>query len=137
MVLMTSSFRIPAGHSSAINTHIRKRFPFPLTPAQDKVVVEIARDLSSTVPTNRLIQGDVGSGKTAVAYLAAVTVAAGGHQVALMAPTELLAEQHARTLASLSQGSSAPIRIALLTASVPRFSYLLLTAFTPVRCSIE
>lgn len=99
---------------------LSRELPFELTRAQQRSWREISHDLSRPHPMSRLLQGDVGSGKTAVAYLAAVTVVAGGHQVALMAPTELLAEQHARTLASLSQGSSAPIRIALLTASVPR-----------------
>ena len=71
---------------------------------------------------NRLVQGDVGSGKTAVAFLAAAAVAANGMQVALMAPTELLAEQHARTLRRLVEGSSdsLDLEVALLTASLPR-----------------
>ena len=93
--------------------------PFELTGAQQRSWREIAGDLSRPHPMSRLLQGDVGSGKTAVAYLAAVAVAAGGHQAALMAPTELLAEQHARTLASLSANASVPLRCALLTASVP------------------
>ena len=97
-----------------------RELPFELTGAQQRSWREIADDLARPHPMSRLLQGDVGSGKTAVAYLAALAVAASGHQTALMAPTELLAEQHARTLASLSRGASTPLRCALLTASVPR-----------------
>ena len=68
--------------------------PFDLTAAQSRVVGELSQDLNSTTPMQRLMQGDVGSGKTVVAALAALQVAASGVQVALMAPTEILAEQH-------------------------------------------
>ena len=96
--------------------------PFALTGAQARVWKELRGDLAKPHPMNRLVQGDVGSGKTVVALLAAVAAAANGQQAALMAPTELLAEQHVRTLARLAgSGERAlPIRIALLTASVPR-----------------
>jgi ATP-dependent DNA helicase RecG len=96
--------------------------PFRLTGAQRRAVAEIRADLARPHPMNRLLQGDVGSGKTAVAFLAAVSVAEAGRQTALMAPTELLAEQHERSLARLaaSGGESTRLRIALLTASVPR-----------------
>ena len=73
------------------------RLPFALTGAQRRVVEDIRADLRTGHPMLRLVQGDVGSGKTAVAALAALAVIAGGGQAALMAPTELLAEQHART----------------------------------------
>jgi ATP-dependent DNA helicase RecG len=95
--------------------------PFQLTTAQSRAWGEIGADLARPPPMSRLVEGDVGSGKTVVAYLAALAVAESGHQSALMAPTELLAEQHARTLdklARLSPGSE--LRIALLTSSVPR-----------------
>ncbi|MDP6979855.1 MAG: ATP-dependent DNA helicase RecG [Myxococcota bacterium] len=96
--------------------------PFRLTEAQLRVWREISRDLSRRHPMNRLLQGDVGSGKTAIALLAAVAVAASGRQAALMAPTELLAEQHARSLERLI--AEAPrvlgLRIGLLTSSLPR-----------------
>jgi ATP-dependent DNA helicase RecG len=72
--------------------------PFALTAAQSRVVAEIAADLARDRPMHRLLQGDVGSGKTAVAALAMYLVAASGCQAALMAPTEILAEQHAVTL---------------------------------------
>ena len=80
--------------SRRIDERIRKRIPFELTPGQEAVVADLGRDLSQAVPTNRLIQGDVGSGKTIVALYAMLLAAASGHQSALMAPTELLAEQH-------------------------------------------
>jgi ATP-dependent DNA helicase RecG len=98
------------------------RLPFRLTKAQERVLAEIRADLARAHPMHRLLQGDVGSGKTAVAWLAACAVADAGHQSALMAPTELLAEQHERTLRRLAggEGARAPLRIGLLTASVPR-----------------
>lgn len=101
--------------------HAAARLPFVLTGAQQRAWREIREDLARPHPMNRLLEGDVGSGKTAVAFLAAQAAAAAGFQSALMAPTELLAEQHARTLRSLGAafGDEAP-RIALLTASVPR-----------------
>ncbi|MCC7386852.1 MAG: ATP-dependent DNA helicase RecG [Deltaproteobacteria bacterium] len=71
--------------------------PFVLTGAQSRVLEEIARDLAAPRPMNRLLQGDVGSGKTAVAMIAAAIVAEAGRQTALLAPTEILAEQHALT----------------------------------------
>ena len=79
---------------------------------------EIRGDLSRPHPLNRLLEGDVGSGKTVVAFLAAVAAAESGHQTALMAPTELLAEQHARTLRRLAAaaGEAAGLRMALLTS---------------------
>ncbi|NJK88024.1 MAG: DEAD/DEAH box helicase [Myxococcales bacterium] len=94
-----------------------RMFPFPLTGGQRRAMAEIARDLASPYPMNRLLQGDVGSGKTAVAFLAAALVARAGRQTALLAPTEILSDQHAanarRTLDPLG------IRTALLTGSTP------------------
>jgi len=99
-----------------------KALPFALTGAQRRVVREILDDLARPHPMNRLLQGDVGSGKTAIAVLAAVAVAACGGQTALMAPTELLAEQHYRTLRAFAAGAGEDLglRIGLLTASLPR-----------------
>jgi ATP-dependent DNA helicase RecG len=96
--------------------------PFQLTPAQCRAWAEIRADLGRPHPMSRLLQGDVGSGKTAVAFLAAIAAAESGFQAALMAPTELLAEQHERTLQQLAGGGgeATQIRIALLTASVSR-----------------
>jgi ATP-dependent DNA helicase RecG len=93
--------------------------PFELTGAQQRAWSEIAGDLARPHPMHRLLQGDVGSGKTVVALLAAVAARAGGMQAALMAPTELLAEQHARTVGGLMDqaGGGLGLRTALLTAS--------------------
>lgn len=68
--------------------------PFPLTNAQRRAIAEITADMTSPLPMHRLLQGDVGSGKTLVAVMAMLTAVQGGHQAALMAPTEVLAEQH-------------------------------------------
>ncbi len=90
--------------------------PFELTAAQRRVLAEILGDLARPYPMARLLEGDVGSGKTAVAALAAAHVLHGGGQVAMMAPTELLAEQHMATLTQLF--SASPWRPHLLTGSV-------------------
>ncbi len=100
-----------------VDERARTVLPFALTGAQRRVVGEIAAELEGPVPMGRLLQGDVGSGKTVVAALAMLAAAQGGHQAALMAPTELLAEQHAATLSGLLGGSVG--RIELLTSSVP------------------
>jgi ATP-dependent DNA helicase RecG len=84
--------------SSEIDRRIRQRFPFSLTRAQDEAVGAIVSDLTRTRPMNRLLQGDVGCGKTVVALYAALTAVANRCQVAIMAPTELLAEQHYRSI---------------------------------------
>ncbi len=99
-----------------------KSLPYRLTGAQRRVMREILEDLAKPHPMNRLLQGDVGSGKTVVALLAAVAVAACGGQTALMAPTELLAEQHFRTLSTLvkSLAPTVKLRVGLLTSSLPR-----------------
>ncbi|MFN3467627.1 MAG: ATP-dependent DNA helicase RecG, partial [Candidatus Brocadiales bacterium] len=81
-----------------VDAHIRRLFPFSLTGAQEKVIGDIRRDMESPRPMNRLLQGDVGSGKTVVALYAMLVAVANGFQTALMAPTEILAEQHYRTL---------------------------------------
>ena len=92
------------------------RLPFPLTGAQRRVMEEIAGDMASGRPMNRLVQGDVGSGKTVVAAYAAWLAAGAGYQSALMAPTEVLAEQHFRSLSALLE--PAGVRVGLLTGSL-------------------
>jgi ATP-dependent DNA helicase RecG len=82
----------------AIDERIRRLFPFRLTADQDKAVAEVCRDLAAEKPMQRLLQADVGAGKTAVAVYALLVTVANKHQAALMAPTEVLARQHARTL---------------------------------------
>ncbi len=91
----------------------RAGLPFPLTAAQNRVIGEIATDLAAGAPMLRLLQGDVGSGKTVIAAAAALITAGSGAQSALMAPTELLAEQHARTLIEWLQPLG--LEVALLT----------------------
>jgi len=81
--------------NNALNQQFLNNLPFEPTGAQARVVSEIRKDLASDTPMMRLVQGDVGSGKTLVAALAALTAIGEGYQVALMAPTEILAEQHA------------------------------------------
>jgi len=80
--------------SEEIDRRIRKRFPFLLTDDQDKTIAEIVADMQKATPMNRLLQGDVGSGKTVVALYAALLAVANRTQVAIMAPTEILANQH-------------------------------------------
>ncbi|MFH1551140.1 MAG: ATP-dependent DNA helicase RecG [Planctomycetota bacterium] len=96
----------------AIDEHIRKRFPFVLTPAQEKVIREITADIENPAPMNRLLQGDVGSGKTVVALYAMLGYVANGFQTAIMAPTEILAGQHYNTVMRYLKGSR--VRTALL-----------------------
>jgi ATP-dependent DNA helicase RecG len=104
------------GVDERARTSCRAVVPFRLTEAQKRVSREIVADLGSTVPMRRLLQGDVGSGKTIVALLATAVVVANGHQVAFMAPTEILAEQHYLNLRRLLAGQ--PIVVDLLTGAV-------------------
>lgn len=104
------------------------RLPYVLTGAQERVIAEIEADLAGPHPMHRLLQGDVGSGKTVVAVSALLVAVQGGHQGALMAPTEVLAEQHAAGIGQLVGGmglddaahllGERPLRIELLTSSV-------------------
>jgi ATP-dependent DNA helicase RecG len=90
---------------------LAERLPFALTKAQRRVVNEIAGDMKSSRPMNRLLQGDVGSGKTIVALLAMLVAVDNGYQVAFMAPTEILAEQHFRTLAGYLEDLPVTVRL--------------------------
>ena len=99
-----------------IDRRIRARFPFALTAAQDRAISEIAADLSRPRPMNRLLQGDVGAGKTVVALYAALVAVANHKQAAIMAPTEILAAQHYGKLQSYLAGSK--VRMAMLTGSM-------------------
>ena len=93
-----------------------KTIPFELTDSQKEVVNEIYKDLKSNYPSNRLIEGDVGSGKTIVAALAIYAVALDNYEVCFMAPTEILAYQHYQTLSNIFKNT--PIRIEILTSSI-------------------
>ncbi len=101
--------------STKIDSRIRRLFPFELTASQNQVVQEISSDMSQNVPMNRLLQGDVGSGKTAVAAYVMLVTVAHGHQSVLMTPTEVLAQQHFQTLSELLAQSH--VRMRLLTGS--------------------
>ncbi|HZS48135.1 MAG TPA: ATP-dependent DNA helicase RecG [Blastocatellia bacterium] len=110
----------PKGTVIEINDHIRQVIrsilPFELTGAQKRVLKQIKEDLVSKKPMNRLLQGDVGCGKTVVALLSAIMAIENGYQTALMVPTEILAEQHARNLKRML--AKTPYRVELLTGSV-------------------
>jgi ATP-dependent DNA helicase RecG len=103
------SFRV----GTNVDSHIRKLIPFNLTGAQERVINEIKEDMRSDKPMNRLLQGDVGSGKTVVAIYAVLAAIANGYQTALMAPTEILAEQHYQTIQKYLANSH--VRVCLLT----------------------
>jgi len=105
-------------NTDLIDGRIRRRFPFKLTAAQEKAIHDIVSDLAKPVPMNRLLQGDVGSGKTVVALYAALLTVAHRHQVAIMAPTEILAEQHHRSIQTYLAGSR--VRTSLLVGGLPR-----------------
>ena len=103
--------------NGTLQKQLLDRVRFTLTRAQQKVWREIAHDLKRSIPMQRLLQGDVGSGKTVVAALAALQAIESGRQVAFMAPTEILAEQHYRKLAAWLDGL--PVEIAWLSGSLP------------------
>ena len=103
--------------TGALARQLLDRVGFKLTRAQERVVREISHDLKRSMPMQRLLQGDVGSGKTVVAALAALQAIESGRQVAFMAPTEILAEQHYRKLSAWLAGL--PVEIAWLSGSLP------------------
>lgn len=101
--------------TASIRKSLKQVLPFDLTNAQKRVIGEIFDDLKSDAPMNRLIQGDVGSGKTIVAFLAILAAMENGYQAALMAPTETLAQQHVRNAVALFDGTG--YRVELLIGS--------------------
>jgi ATP-dependent DNA helicase RecG len=101
-----------------VATSFVSNLPFKLTDAQRVVVWQIYQDMEKTHPMNRLVEGDVGAGKTVVAAMAAAMVMHEGHQVAFMAPTELLARQHAETLQRLLQPLGMDARVGLLVGGM-------------------
>ena len=98
------------------NTFYHNNLPFPLTEAQKRVIREIRKDMGSGRQMNRLLQGDVGSGKTLVALMSMLIAIDNGFQACIMAPTEILAEQHLQTIMDFLKGM--PLRVALLTGIV-------------------
>lgn len=110
--IQTSAVLVPKGQ---LVDEFYKILPFQLTGAQQRVINDILGDLQKTVPMNRLVQGDVGSGKTVVAIIALLAAIQSGYQGALMAPTEVLAEQHYRKLVSWFNLLHLPVE--LLTGS--------------------
>ena len=98
------------------NTFYREHLPFPLTEAQKRVIREIRVDVGSGRQMNRLLQGDVGSGKTLVALMSMLIAIDNGYQACIMAPTEILAEQHLQTIMQFLKGMD--LRVALLTGIV-------------------
>lgn len=117
LALVRTHLRRPAGRATEGTGHLRKKLiealPYSLTRSQSRAVVDIIEDLAKPERMLRLLQGDVGSGKTVVALLAATTVIEGGRQAALMAPTEILARQHYGTIAPLA--AAVGIEVAILT----------------------
>src|ERR1700712_5186894 len=117
LALVRAQLRRPAGDRNAGDGHFRRRIidalPYALTPSQQQAVAAITDDLRQPIRMLRLLQGDVGSGKTVVALLAAAAVAEVGKQAALMAPTEILARQHIKTITPLAE--RAGLRVAILT----------------------
>ncbi|MCU0371467.1 MAG: ATP-dependent DNA helicase RecG [Bacteroidales bacterium] len=100
-----------------VNRFYKEKLPFELTEAQKKVIREIRKDLGAGKQMNRLLQGDVGSGKTLVALMSMLIALDNGFQSCLMAPTEILANQHYHTLNRMTEGLG--VRIGLLTGSTP------------------
>jgi ATP-dependent DNA helicase RecG len=117
LALVRAQLRRPAGDRHAGDGHLRNKvidaLPYALTASQRAAIAAITDDLRQPVRMLRLLQGDVGSGKTVVALLAAAAVAEVGEQAALMAPTEILARQHIKTITPLAE--RAGLRVAILT----------------------
>jgi ATP-dependent DNA helicase RecG len=117
LALLRGRMRARPGRGSAaeglLRARIVKALPYSLTPSQERAVADIIADLAQPNRMLRLLHGDVGSGKTVVALLAAATVIEAGRQAAFMAPTEILARQHLATIAPLAE--AAGIRVAILT----------------------
>lgn len=114
---LTTDLRSPTLPATPeINAAIQRRFPFALTRDQQQAIKEVADDMARQFPMNRLVQGDVGSGKTVVAQYAMLLAVAHKHQAVLMAPTDILARQHQRTFQAALADSR--VRIGLLSGSM-------------------
>jgi ATP-dependent DNA helicase RecG len=114
----------PKGTVIELNDHVREAvrqiLPFKPTEAQKRTLREIVSDMSSSRPMNRLLQGDVGSGKTIVAVQAAVVAIENGYQAALMVPTEILAEQHARNISKILAPSGYRVELLMGSMTAPK-----------------
>jgi len=108
----------PCRLSDAVEARLRGQLPFQLTGAQERVVAELRRDMALGRPMHRLLQGDVGSGKTVVAFVAAAAAMDSGLQAAVMAPTEILARQHFETMEPWARALG--WHAAMITAATPR-----------------
>ncbi|WP_420640629.1 ATP-dependent DNA helicase RecG [Candidatus Leptofilum sp.] len=108
---------VEIGKDTAVLNQFQQSLPYTLTNAQQTVIQEIADDMANSIPMNRLLQGDVGAGKTVVAASALLLAAKAGYQSTLMAPTEILAEQHFKGLQPLLEPLG--VRLCLLTGSTP------------------
>jgi ATP-dependent DNA helicase RecG len=106
----------PLEATARIDARIRRLFPFELTAGQNAAIADVAADMARSVPMNRLLQGDVGSGKTKVAVYALLLAVAHGQQAALMAPTEILGRQHYETLGKLLVAGR--VRVGLLVGGL-------------------
>ncbi|WP_342319648.1 ATP-dependent DNA helicase RecG [Corynebacterium mayonis] len=113
-----SALPLPWVNDRAQN-RLLNNLPFPLTQGQREVLREISQDMSANHPMTRLLQGEVGSGKTIVSLLAMLQAVDNGVQCALLAPTEVLAMQHARSLSELVSSADLPTRVVALTGSLP------------------
>lgn len=112
------SFSTPGGRFTGLEEKLKGLLPFTLTGAQEKTLAEIKREMDSPHPMNRLIQGDVGSGKTIVSLMAALKAVEAGYQAAVMAPTEILSEQHYLTTHRYTEALG--VKTLLLTGKMPR-----------------
>jgi ATP-dependent DNA helicase RecG len=115
--LMTRRQAVPLVCDARIDARVRRLFPFQLTADQSQAIGEIATDMARPYPMNRMLQGDVGTGKTAVAAYAMLLAVAHQTQAVLMAPTEVLARQHYQTLSQLLQASH--VRLRYLSGATP------------------
>jgi len=125
LILRRLSITQKEGRAHAIDDPFVQKFidsfPFVLTNAQKRVMEEIRRDMQSKSPMHRLLQGDVGSGKTIVAFFGCLAAIRNGHQAALMAPTEILARQHFETIEQfLKTGKWGNIRVALMLSTTKK-----------------
>ncbi len=125
VILRRLSFLKKRGFAHFIPKEFHERFlrafPFCLTAAQGRAIAEIAQDMQKKTPMLRLLQGDVGSGKTVVSFFGCLAAVTNGHQAALMCPTEILAEQHFVTFTQyFSEGPFGEVRVALLNSALKK-----------------